>query len=162
DDADDFAAGRVDDADALDLVAEELDAVGEFLVGGPDFHRVAADTEGAAGEGDVVAVVLDVDELAQGQVAVGRVPGPQGDQPLQPLGESRQECSVFEPFPPEYPQFIPDSYDPFFQQGVKLRQMRMIFQSFKFHSKYLECPRLFRDQGAQFLLAFLDLLTVLL
>ena len=46
----------------LDLVAEVLDADGQFLVGGDDLDRVAAHPEGAAGERHVVAVVLHVDQ----------------------------------------------------------------------------------------------------
>ena len=58
--------------EGLDLVAEQLDAVGELLVGRPDLDGVAADAELAALEGDVVALVLDVDELQEQVVAVDR------------------------------------------------------------------------------------------
>ena len=61
----DFAGERVDGNDALDVVAEELDAQRQFLVGGLYFQRIAADAELAAGEVDVVALVLHVDKLAQ-------------------------------------------------------------------------------------------------
>ena len=49
----------------LDLVAEELDAEGVFVVGGVDLDDVAADAEGAAAEVDVVALVEDFDEAAR-------------------------------------------------------------------------------------------------
>ena len=66
----DLAGDGVDDAQRIDVVAEEFDAVADFLGGGPDFDRVAADAELAALEGHVVALVLDVHELEQQVVAV--------------------------------------------------------------------------------------------
>ena len=60
----DGAEEWVDLGEGVDLVAEELDAVGVFVVGGVDFDDVAADAEGAAAEVDVVAVVEDFDEAA--------------------------------------------------------------------------------------------------
>ena len=61
--------------DALDLVAEELDADRALLlVGGEDLDDVAAHAEGAAVEVDVVALVLDVDERAQKRVAPELLP----------------------------------------------------------------------------------------
>src|SRR5262249_11079750 len=65
-----LAADGVDDGERLDLVAEQLDAQGELLVGGPDLDHVAADAELAALECRVVALVLDVHELEQELVAV--------------------------------------------------------------------------------------------
>ena len=62
--AEELAGERVDREDALDLVAEEVDADRELLVGGEHGERVAADAERAADEAHVVAVVLHVDELA--------------------------------------------------------------------------------------------------
>ena len=53
----DGAEEGVDLREAVDLVAEELDAVGVFVVGGVDLDDVAADAEGAAAEVDVVALV---------------------------------------------------------------------------------------------------------
>ena len=56
--------------DVLDLVAEELDPDGQFLVHGNDFHGVAADPERAAVEVHVVAGVLHGDEFPEQVVAV--------------------------------------------------------------------------------------------
>ena len=58
-----FAGQRVDLDDALDLVAEELHAQGDVLVGGKNFQRIASHPERAADESHVVAVVLDVDQV---------------------------------------------------------------------------------------------------
>ena len=60
----DGAEEGIDLREGFDLVAEELDAVGGFVVGGEDFDDVAADAEGAAAEVDVVALVEDFDEAA--------------------------------------------------------------------------------------------------
>ena len=57
--------------DLLDLVAEERDAVRGLRVRRLDLDHVALDPEAAAAEQRVVAHVLDVDQLAQHQVAVG-------------------------------------------------------------------------------------------
>jgi hypothetical protein len=46
----DGAEERVDLRERLDLVAEHLDAIGGFVVGGKDFDHVAANSEGAATE----------------------------------------------------------------------------------------------------------------
>ncbi len=70
---DDLAAHRVEALDRLDLVAPEPHAHGGVLVGGPDLEGVAADAELAARRLEVVARVLDVDELAQHLVAVDGV-----------------------------------------------------------------------------------------
>ena len=71
----DLVAGqRVQRGDAVNLVAEEFDAHGQFLVDGDDFDRIAAHAEGAAREGDVVALVLHGHELAQQVVAVDFLP----------------------------------------------------------------------------------------
>ena len=59
----------VEAADALDLVAEELDAHGLLLVDRMQLDGVAAHPEVAPGEHGVVAVVVQVHQLAQ-QVAL--------------------------------------------------------------------------------------------
>ena len=71
--AQDLAGQRIDLDDALDLVAEELDAVGEILIGGIDFQHVAAHAELAADEVLVVALVLDVGQVAQHAIAPARL-----------------------------------------------------------------------------------------
>ena len=60
---------RVDGHQRVDLVAEQLDAQRGLLVRREDLDDVAADAEGAAAELDVVALVLDLDQLAQDLVA---------------------------------------------------------------------------------------------
>ena len=51
---------------ALDLVAEQRDAPGAVLVvGGEELDGVAADAEGAAHEGRVVALVLQGHEVGE-------------------------------------------------------------------------------------------------
>jgi hypothetical protein len=67
---DDLAGERVERAQPLDLVTEELDANRVLLVDREDLERVAPDPERAAGERHVVAGVLDLDELTQDRVAV--------------------------------------------------------------------------------------------
>ena len=67
---DDLAAHRVEADELLDLVAPELHADGGVLGGGPDLDGVAAHAELAARGLEVVARVLDVDELAQHLVAL--------------------------------------------------------------------------------------------
>ena len=58
------------DGDALDLVAEELDADRPLLVRGEHLDRVAPHAELVAGEGEVVALVLQLDEPAQDRALV--------------------------------------------------------------------------------------------
>ena len=61
----------VDLADAVHLVAEEFHADRLVVgIGREDLHRVAADAEHVALEGDVVALVADLDELFQQLVKV--------------------------------------------------------------------------------------------
>ena len=60
----DGAEERVDLREGFDLVAEELDAEGVFVVGGVDLDDVAADSESSAAEVDVIALVEDLDEAA--------------------------------------------------------------------------------------------------
>src|SRR5207245_5392091 len=78
----DRAGQGVDDGEGLDLVAEELDPVGDLLVSGPDLDHVAPDPELATLEADVVAVVLYVDELQEHLVAVDGAPDGQPDHHL--------------------------------------------------------------------------------
>src|SRR5215211_328959 len=68
--AQDLTCKRVDLGHALDLVAEEGDAVDGVLVGRVYLEDVAAHPEGAAGQLVVVARVLDVDEVPQHVVEV--------------------------------------------------------------------------------------------
>ena len=63
------AGQRVQVVQRLDLVAEELDAHREFLVGRDDLDGVAAHPERAPGERHVVAGVLHVDQQPQQRVA---------------------------------------------------------------------------------------------
>ena len=64
------AGQRIDAADAVDLVAEELDAHHILIrVYRPDLDRVAAHAEAIALEGDVVALILDVDQAADERIA---------------------------------------------------------------------------------------------
>ena len=60
-----LAGERVDDGDALDLVAEQLDARDHLFVRGMHFDGVAPHSEPAPSEGGVIALVLHVDELTE-------------------------------------------------------------------------------------------------
>src|SRR5262249_54404271 len=60
---------RVELRDALDLITEELDADDEVVVCRLQFQRVASHSEAGAAEPLVVALVLEIDELAQDAVA---------------------------------------------------------------------------------------------
>ena len=60
-----LAGQRVDLGDPLDLVAEELDPDERLLRGRLELERVAADAEPGARQGLVVALVLEVDQLAE-------------------------------------------------------------------------------------------------
>ena len=64
-----LAGERVELGDPLDDVAEELDADERLLRRRLELQRVAADAEPGAGERLVVALVLEVDEMAQDGVA---------------------------------------------------------------------------------------------
>src|SRR5207237_1738524 len=64
-----LAGERVELGDALDLVAEELDADREVLVRRVDLERVAPHAELAADEALVVPLVLDVDQVAEDRIA---------------------------------------------------------------------------------------------
>ena len=58
-----FARQRIEFADAVDLLAEELDADRLRLIGRKDVHDVAADAEDPGLKADVVAHVLGLDEI---------------------------------------------------------------------------------------------------
>ena len=79
----DLAADGVEADDLLDLVAPELDADGGVLGGGPDLDGIAAHAELAARGLEVVARVLDVDQLAQHLVAVDGVADAEQDHLLE-------------------------------------------------------------------------------
>ncbi len=64
-----LAGQRVERRQPVDLVAEQLDAQADVLVGRVDLDDVAAGPEGAAVEVVVVALVLDLDQLAQERLA---------------------------------------------------------------------------------------------
>ena len=64
-----LAGQRVELRDPLDVVAEELDADERLLRGRLELQRVAADAEPGAAERLVVALVLEIDEVAQHRVA---------------------------------------------------------------------------------------------
>ena len=79
---DDLAGERIDAADALDLVAEELNANRLLLVRREHLDRVAAHTELVAREGEVVALVLQLDEPPQDRALVALVADVQHQQLL--------------------------------------------------------------------------------
>ena len=68
--------------DRLDLVTEERDAVGGLAVGRLDLDCVTPHTEAPATENRVVTGELDVDELAQHQVAIVQLAHGEVDDPL--------------------------------------------------------------------------------
>ena len=65
-----LAGDRVKPGDALDVVAEHLDADRGLLVRGVDLDRVAPYPELAAGEVHVVALVAEFDEPAQDEALI--------------------------------------------------------------------------------------------
>ena len=71
--AQDLARQGVELEDALDVVAEELQAGGDLLVRRLDVDDVATDAEPGAAEVHVVALVLELDQLALEDVAPDRV-----------------------------------------------------------------------------------------
>ena len=71
-----LAGERVELDDALDIVAEELDADRDVFVGRHYLQRVAADTEARAGQVVVVALVLHLDEPPHQAVTVFRLAAP--------------------------------------------------------------------------------------
>ena len=76
--ADGRAGDDVDVRDAVDLVAEKLHAHGMVgRIGRKNVDRVAADAEHIAREGDVVALIADIDELAHELLRVTLLTGAQ-------------------------------------------------------------------------------------
>ena len=69
----DLARDVVDLGDRLHLVAPELHADGVVGIGREHVERVAANAEGAAFELVIVAIVLDVNQLMDDVVALGRL-----------------------------------------------------------------------------------------
>ncbi len=73
---------RVDAEDPLHLVAEELDAHRELLVGRLDLDRVAAHAEVAPAEDEVVPLVVDLHESREDGTLLVTLTRPQHEQPL--------------------------------------------------------------------------------
>ena len=69
--------------EGVDFVAEEFGPDGGFFVGGDDVDGVAFHPEGAAGEPDVVAFVLDIDEEPEEMIPVDFVTNVQEDGAIQ-------------------------------------------------------------------------------
>ncbi len=72
----------IDPREPLDFVAEQLDADRRLLVGGVHLDDVAPHPELAAHQVGVVAVVADVDQLAQHVALVDGLAGVQEQQVL--------------------------------------------------------------------------------
>ena len=68
--ADHITRERVDVVERVNLIAEELHTHRHLFVGGNDVHGVALDTEGAAFEVHVIALILHVYKQAQEAVAL--------------------------------------------------------------------------------------------
>ena len=60
-----LARDWVDHAELFNLIAPQLDAIGELLVSGPDFDHIAPNSELGASRIEVIAFILDVDQLHQ-------------------------------------------------------------------------------------------------
>ena len=78
----DFAGQRIELADAFDLVAPQLDADGGLGIGGHDVERVATHPERAAVEVDVVALELQIQQLAEQFVTVAHFADADGEHDL--------------------------------------------------------------------------------
>ncbi len=83
--ADDVTGERVQRVDRLDLVAKHLDTDGVLFVDRDDLDGVATHAELAAGEVDVVALVLHVHKLADQRFLRDLLPHLQGNHRLQVL-----------------------------------------------------------------------------
>src|SRR5690625_648897 len=68
------ASQGVQRLNAIDLVAEKLNADSQFLVHGDDLDRVPADAERPPGKGHVVPVILHLNETPQELVALNLLP----------------------------------------------------------------------------------------
>ena len=79
-----LAGQRVDLGDPLDLVAEELDPDDPIVRRGLDLEGVAADPEAGPLEGLVVALVLQIDQVAEDRVApvLAAAPQPEDGRPV--------------------------------------------------------------------------------
>ena len=78
----DLAGQGINLGDALHLIAPELDPVGRLAVGGLHLQRVAPHAEGPAAQIVVVALVVDVHQVAQELVPLAGLALPQGDHHL--------------------------------------------------------------------------------
>src|SRR5437763_16945645 len=70
----DFAEQRVNRRNRFDLIAPELNANRSLLIDRIDFHDVAARPKSAARELDVVALILNLDELLEQRRARQQLP----------------------------------------------------------------------------------------
>ena len=69
-----LAGQRIERAQLVDLVAEQLDAQRALLVRQVDLDDVAADAEDAAAEIVVVPLVLNLDQLPEDLLAIDALP----------------------------------------------------------------------------------------
>ena len=72
--SDHLAGQRIEPGELVDLVAEQPDPQRVLFVGRHHLDDVAADAEGAAPELRVVALVLDLDQLAEDLIAIDALP----------------------------------------------------------------------------------------
>ena len=61
---------RIDLRERFNLVAEELDAVGHFIVGREDFDDISTHAEGAASEVAIVTLVENFNQAARDVLAL--------------------------------------------------------------------------------------------
>ncbi len=85
-----LASQRIYLGDAVHLIAEELDAIGQIGIGRLDFKSVPAQTKLAAAQLQVVAFVEDVHQAAQDQLAAHRLPAAELDRHLAVFGRVAQ------------------------------------------------------------------------
>jgi hypothetical protein len=90
-----LAGERIEPGQLVDLVAEQANPEGVLLVRRHDLDDVAAHAESAAAELDVVAFVLDLDQLAQDVVALDALPFLERQHhPVVRLGEPGRRCTT--------------------------------------------------------------------